>query len=210
MRRRYQNLRNWRIRRWQAYLARHATSRDPAAEHYYDKAYNYYYEQTGRVHSDLSSLLGKRRATNILLSESVRTRLPGRLLRYTWWWFILTASPWSSIGRAITSLCLLVVAIGVNSSNGARAAKRNFAAEYVRLDGDMTSVLKTLTPWGRRAVLRRTLEFPARTLTTGNRSLLLPGLPHLTEGEMETIEKLAEEYDGTLRELLETARLLDD
>jgi hypothetical protein len=209
VKRRYRALRNWRIRRWQAYLARHATSREPSADDYYDKMYRFYYEETALARSSLVDLVGEKTATSILLSESTRTRLPVRGAVFLWWLWFLGGNPLLSVGRVIIAITLLVAVAGIGSSRGSRTVKRVFGDRRANFAENTTAVLDSLTGWGRRKALRRILEFPASTLTTGDRALLLSRLPRFSASELETVEKLAEEYDGTIGELLETARLLD-
>lgn len=206
-------VRSWRLRRWASYLVRHATSADPASEHYYNKVIAFYHERYSSVALQLAELTGPTRADKLLLRESFRTRLPYRA-GYLCWWGV--GSRFGLLGFSATLIPMvmgLLVVVAVGHTRGRRAAERVLCGKSrpepreVYSD-DPTAVLLALSRRGRRVALKRVQEFPAKSLTGKHRDLLLAELPALGPEEVETLEKLAAEFDGSIGELFVTVRLL--
>jgi len=197
----------WRFRRWQAYLARHASRRDEGSEHYYNKIYNYNCEKVGRVRNVLSELVGEKTATRILLLDSWQTRLPWRVCYGTWLVVTVNTSAWSSLTGGAIATFSLVPLVMLGNFTGERAARRVLGCTLPYYD-DPLSVMMTLNHAGRYVVRRRARKLPAKVLATPGSRYIKNVLEELDSNELETVEKLAPEFDGTVDELLAAAKLL--
>lgn len=197
----------WRFRRWQAYLARHASRRDEGSEHYYNKIYNYNVEKAARVRTVLAELVGEKTATRLLLLDSWQTRLPWRVAYGTWLVTTAHTSAWGSLPGGVLAVFALVPVIALGNFTGERAAKRVVGNRSPFYD-DPLAVLGSLNRTGRFLVRRNAKRLPAKVLATPGHRYVRNVLSGLSASELETVEKLSPEFEGTVGELLTTAKLI--
>lgn len=197
----------WRFKRWQAYLARHASKRDEGSEHYYNKIYNYNIEKTARVRAELSELIGAKTATRLLLLDSWQTRLPWRTAYGAWLLTTTYTSAWTSLPGGVLAVFALVPVIALGNFTGERAAKR-VLERHISFYDDPLAVLVTLNRTGRFIVRRNAKRLPAKVLAAPSRGHIRNVLSALNANELETVEKLSPEFEGTVGELLTTAKLI--
>jgi hypothetical protein len=201
-------VRRWRVRRYVSYVARHATNRDLASEHYYDKIYSEAALYTRGIETRLAGLIGPRRAEKVILAEGRRARRPFRVA------FLMVLGVGTQSGLlSLTGEGVLVGAVGcgllvTGAVVGRYRAGRAIDGFSRNKSGAGTSVLGLLTPAGRRAAVRQEKNFPAWVLLEPYGESLMGRLRETPE-TLETALLLAEEFDGTITELLDTARRLD-
>ena len=200
--------RRWRMRRYRAFVARHAVRDDEAAEHYYDKIYSEAILYAQSVETRLACLVGAGRAERILLAESRRARAPFRIALLSWalttWSLGLFVFSVTGVLNGAAGLVLLLVGTGT----GRWRARRVINGFRERRGSSLCGVLDTLTPSGRRRALRRGAEFPAQVLLERCGQIILERIG-ADPATVETALLLAEEFDGTITELLDTARCLN-
>jgi hypothetical protein len=201
-------VRRWRVRRYVAYVARHATNRDLASEHYYDKIYSEAVLYTRDIETRLAYLVGPRRAERIILAEGRRARRPFRSALLVFLGAGAQFGPLSLTSEGVLTTaagCVLLVAGAIVGRHQTRRAIDGF---FRNKKGSGSSVLGLLTPAGRRSAVRQERNFPASVLLEPYGESLVGRLREKPE-TIETALLLAEEFDGTISELLETARRLD-
>lgn len=195
------------MRRYVAYVARHATNRDLASEHYYDKIYSEASLYAQGIETRLAYLVGVRRAEKIVLAEGRRARRPFRAAFLV----VLVAGTQSGL-LSLSSEGVLTTAIGcallvTGAIVGRHRARQAIGGFFPSGNTSGSSVLGLLTPAGRRSAVRQEQNFPAGVLLEPYGESLIGRLCE-THETLETALLLAEEFDGTVSELLETARRL--
>lgn len=194
-----------RVERFFAAVAHTLANDDPASEHYYWKISSQKQVQFQRKREGLVAVLGADATDHMLGVLSRRTRAPRRIVVLTLILLWLAPEPFA-LGQAPllmlgTPLALLLGSILLSRSKR-RVAKLLGSCDGYPLDDFLYGDI-------RRSVRRHSRHVPAAALSPHPQREVLAA--HLGEHDPDTLEiagKLAEEFDGTAVELLETARNL--
>lgn len=183
------------------------------SEDYYNRLHNYNIEKAARVRDVLSELVGEKTAIRLLLLDSWQTRLPWRTVYGAWLITAIHTSAWRSLNGGLLAVVALVPVIMLGNYTGGRAAKRvvgihsPFYGAKVITD-DPLAVLGALNRTGRFIIRRNAKRLPANVLAAPGRRYVQNVLSGLSTSELETVEKLSPEFEGTVGELLTTAKLI--